>query len=385
MRSCVVTESGTVVDCVILRRFTENLEHPSEAEVELDDLRYVIRTGVAPQRDQVAHYQDLVPLGLYSPSEVFSVEGRHLNFGISQGGCGEDGRFLISQYPSGGPLGNYGIAKEVAFSTILAKPTGIVRPGVLQPSGPLRPLAQSRRQSGVRIAALGELQIPPMLSSSAPTPPLRVGSKVVARRFGCSDRLHSGTVTKCFYDCSYAIQYDDDNHIDMRVIHNDVLLQSWADAEPCTVRDRVAITVQHRTEDAIIVESMGNAQYRVSLIERLSDPPLVVPLSAIVLVAPLLTDALYSTSEEIVNLFRSMDVTLRAGVFWKDLRAYLLDREDFGQPLTYQQLGYIQRDLCLGKGIPCKGLLGKVPIHNDDMVLSFADFEYVVRRAMNMI
>lgn len=253
---------------------------------------------------------------------------------------------------------------------------------------------------------LRDLQLPPALGLHGPVPPLRVGARVVARRFGCATTLFKGTVVAAQYDLSYTIRYDTDGRVDVGVLHSDVHLlhpddddanddnegdavvaesgsqprRLLVEAEPCGVRDRVMVRLQQQVP-AVIIEALGHQQYRVVLE---SDPSQVLEVSLhhIVHITPTPKEALYG-EPGILHLFRSLDHSGSGTVAWKDVRHLLLSWEDYGLPLTFQQLGTIQRDMCVHSGRVEPQLLRTVAVQQEDLQLSYVEFEYVLLRALN--
>lgn len=244
---------------------------------------------------------------------------------------------------------------------------------------------------------LQELQLAPPLALHDPMPPLRVGTRVIARRFGCRWSLYLATVVAVAFDVSYTLRYDVDGAVDVGVLHMDLHALSLDDdragqagrlpplevnKEVCTVRDHVCVAFQHQ-QPAVVLEACGKGIFRVSLEQN---PAMAWEVSSrqIVSVAPVLRDATYANPAHL-RLFRRLDATGSGRVAWKDLRHVILSWESFGQPLSFQRLGEIQRDMCIRKRRVEPHLLRRIPIQQEELQLSFQDVEYVLLRASNLM
>ncbi|KPI90663.1 hypothetical protein ABL78_0259 [Leptomonas seymouri] len=247
--------------------------------------------------------------------------------------------------------------------------------------------------------ALRDLQLPPPLALHGPVPPHRVGSRVVARRFGCADVLHTGLVLAADYDVSYTIRYDCDGEVDTGVLHCDVhALDDVEDddnasrrqqqsrervAEPCRVRDHVTVEVAQREYRAVVMAATGSGRYNLALDVA---PSLLIEVESrrIQSVKPILFGAIFAQPRHLA-LFRRLDSTGSGRVNWKDVRHFVLSSEGFGQPLSFQRLGELQRDMRIRKHTVEPQLLSKVPVQEEEQQLSFRDFEYVLMRAEDLL
>ncbi|CBZ24047.1 hypothetical protein, conserved (pseudogene) [Leishmania mexicana MHOM/GT/2001/U1103] len=252
------------------------------------------------------------------------------------------------------------------------------------------------------LCTLAELQLPPTLALHEPVPPLRVGTRVVARRLGCSEVLHMGTVLAVSFDVTYTIHYDADGGIDKGVLHNDVHMLHAGDEgaaqgrqrprhqcarergrEPCTVRDQVIVEVAQRPQQAVVMAALGSGRYQVA-VATAPVPLTEVEACHVLSVVPVLVGAVFAPPHHL-TLFRQLDTTGTGHVSWKDMRHFILSWEGFGQPLSFRRLGEIQRDMCICKGSMGPQLLSKIPVQEEGDQLSFQDFEYVLLRAENLL
>ncbi|KPA74790.1 hypothetical protein ABB37_09071 [Leptomonas pyrrhocoris] len=246
---------------------------------------------------------------------------------------------------------------------------------------------------------LRDLQLPPPLALHGPVPPHRVGTRVVARRFGCADVLHMGIVLAADYDVSYTIRYDCDGEVDVGVLHCDIhALDDVEDdgnagrgrrqtreriAEPCRVRDRVVVDVAQRARRAVVMAAAGSGRYHLALVAA-PVPLIEVESRQIQSVEPILFGAIFAQPRYLA-LFRRLDSTGSGRVSWKDVRHFVLSSEGFGQPLSFQRLGELQRDMRIRKHTVEPQLLSKVPVQEEEQQLSFRDFEYVLMRVENLL
>ena len=246
---------------------------------------------------------------------------------------------------------------------------------------------------------LRDLQLPPSLALHGPVPPHRVGTRVIARRFGCADVLHTGLVLAADFDVTYTIRYDSDGKVDAGVLHNDVHAIGDVEdddnasrdrrqtrerlSEPCRVRDHVTVEVAQRTYRAVVMAATGSGCYNLALV--VAPTPLIeVESRQIQSVTPLLFGAIFAQPRYLA-LFHRLDSTGSGRVSWKDVRHLVLSSEGFGQPLSFQRLGELQRDMRIRKHTVEPQLLSKVPVQEEEQQLSFRDFEYVVMCVENML
>lgn len=226
---------------------------------------------------------------------------------------------------------------------------------------------------------VADLQLAPALALHPPIPPCRVGSRVVARRFGGG--LELATVTSVQYDASYSLLYDSDGGLDTGVLHNDIHLLDDSDAEPCTVRDRVVATFEMQMP-AIIVEAAGGGRYRVMLLRSPSGDAVPIHLTNIALISPLLKDGLYSDPQH-VRWFKELDPNCTGAVTWRHTYELIKNVIELrGLPLPERKLRQIQST------ISSKGHAA-VRLHffhmEDSMPLTFVEFEYALLCAQNMM
>jgi hypothetical protein len=247
--------------------------------------------------------------------------------------------------------------------------------------------------------ALRDLQLAPPLALHGPVPPHRVGTRVIARRFGCGDVLHMGLVLAADFDVSYTIRYDCDGDVDTGVLHNDVhALGDVEDdgnttrgrrqtrermSEPCRVRDHVLVEGAQRAHHAVVMAAMGSGRYHLALVAAPS-PLIEVESRQIEFVKPILFGAIFAQPRHLA-LFRHLDTNGSGCVSWKDVRHFVLSSEGFGQPLSFQRLGELQRDMRIRKHTVEPQLLSKVPVQEEEQQLSFRDFEYVLMRVENIL
>ncbi|KAH8607076.1 hypothetical protein ERJ75_001458400 [Trypanosoma vivax] len=411
-----------------------------------DDVHYECRAVKRPLPQRVFHLFDVLPFGLMAPSSVFSVVGRHTNRGLVVG-VTVDGLYMVRPYESERPLQLVGyntkpkkaqleyldkiskissspaVLGEIAsFMEVAQHVTQLKKKYVekneessesLKISGPdnqppYDPDSGKAEETGsdddssddhgssasdssssstytfvgMEFWALKDLQLPPQLAVHDPVPPLRVGSRVVARRFACGETLHIARVCAVSYDVSYTLRYESDNAVDVGVLHNDVHLLDDSEAEQCTVRDSVIIAL-HKQVKAMIIECCGNENYRVILDEN-PGHALEITRRHIVFITPLLKEALYA-DPQILQWFRDLDHSGTGVVMWKDVRHFILEWETFGKQLSFQKLGEVQRDLCIRKGHVESQLMKKVPMQQEDMLLRYPEFEYIMLRVGNML
>lgn len=443
MNCSVLTDCGVVVSAVCRWRISDDAtigktittlasEHPQQ----LKELRYECDCRPKPIVQKVFHAADVLPFGIHSPSTVFSYLGRHTNKGIVVG-LTSDRRFVVKPYSTGdgGPLrvewqkrddtspdahtpflDPLFLEKVAASSKSLevlseirfffdacvrhAKKEDVLRRLSHKDSSSLTSLMEgdatepSRDTSYEAHSVLsffqqdwqafrpGELQLAEPLNERYPTPPLKVGAKVLARRYGCDSVLFVATIVGVEYDVSYTILYEVDKVTEMGVLHNDVLLLDAGSTEVCTVRDRVLITLQ-KQQTVVIIACHGNDEYTAILEEN---PEEVIHINAkqIIYVTPLLAEALYS-NEDVVQWFKVLDPGGTGSVAWKDVRSLLLSMEGFGEPFSFAKVGEMQKELCIRLGKVEPQLLRKVPVQEEEMRLKFREFEYVVLKAQNLM
>ncbi|KAK7201837.1 hypothetical protein NESM_000250700 [Novymonas esmeraldas] len=250
---------------------------------------------------------------------------------------------------------------------------------------------------------LADLQLPPPLALHGPVPPLRVGARVIARRFGCVSVLHIGTVIAVSFDVAYTIRYDADGGVDKGVLHSDVHVYHTIDdgdarphrrrashqlareyaTEQCTVRDHVVVEVAQRPQHAVVMAALGSGRYHIA-VAAAPVPLIEVDSRQVLSVAPVLEGAVFADPSHL-SLFRRLDVTGCGHVSWKDVRHLILSWEGFGHPLSFQRLGELQRDMRIRKRSVEPQLLSKVPVQEEEQQLTFRDFEYVLMRAENLL
>lgn len=246
---------------------------------------------------------------------------------------------------------------------------------------------------------LQDLQLPPPLALHGPVPPHRVGTRVIARRFGCADVLHMGLILAVDFAVTYTVRFDCDGEVDAGVLHRDVHalgdIEDDGDArrgqrqardrlgEPCRVRDHVMVEVAQRTHRAVVMAATGSGRYNLALVGA-PVPLIEVESRQIQSVRPILYGAVFAQPRHL-NLFRRLDTTGSGRVSWKDVRHFVLSSEGFGQPLSFQRLGELQRDMRIRKRTVEPQLLSKVPVQEEEQQLSFRDFEYVLMRVENTL
>ncbi|CAD2217019.1 hypothetical protein AGDE_11860 [Angomonas deanei] len=225
------------------------------------------------------------------------------------------------------------------------------------------------------------LDLLPQLDRTSHHPPFRVDTQVLARRFGCGTCLFPARIVATQYDCTYTLQYEDGG-CDFGVLHCDILPVDESEAEPCSVRDMLFVSIQ-RQHHVTVVECCGNGRYRGVLVD---EPGTVVEFRKenIMYITPLLCEALFSDNN-IVNWFLKLDSNRSGGVAWKDVRHLLLNLEGFGKPLSFAEVGAMQRDLCIISGRMEPQFLSKIPVQEEEMRLNFHEFEIILLKALNRL
>ncbi|KEG07846.1 hypothetical protein DQ04_08661020 [Trypanosoma grayi] len=384
-----------------------------------DNVHYECQATGKPLQQRIFHHFDVLPFGVDSPSSVFSVIGRHTNRGLVLG-VTPTGAFVVRPYKSEVPLQlvPYGadrktvrkedlhtLGKLSSSPSVINGTTEFVQMATrfinevkksAAGDGDTDAFRQGHAESteisesgsdvnvleGTELWALKDMQLPPKLALHDPVPPLRVGSRVVARRFACDGALHLARVCAVHYDVTYTLRYESDNGVDMCVLHNDVHLFDESEAEQCSVRDKVTVAL-HKQLPAVIIECLGDEEYRV-ILENNPSHALTVTRRHIVFIAPLLKEALYG-DPVILEWFRALDPTCSGLVSWKEVRHLILSWETYGQSFSFQKLGEVQRELCIRVGRMEPQLLRKVPVQEEEMLLGYAEFEYVILRMRNML
>ncbi|KAH9584227.1 hypothetical protein LSM04_004729 [Trypanosoma melophagium] len=384
-----------------------------------DNVHYECQAVKHPLRQRIFHIFDVIPFGLECPSSVFSVIGRHTNRGLVVG-VTADGLFIVRPYRNGSPLlltpdGTNRKTVERRFLNSLERMgTSNIIQGDMAEFRDIanRWIAEAKKMAsreneketfrhgqkestddkdkeekvnllqGMELWALKDLQLPPQLALHDPVAPLRVGSRVLARRFACDRTLHLARVCAARYDVTYTLCYDSDGGIDENVLHNDVHLLDDSEAEQCGVRDQVTIALQKQLP-AVIIECLGGEEYRVFLTQN-PNRALTITRRNIVFIAPLLKEALYA-DPVILEWFRALDPNGAGVVPWKEVRHLILEWETYGKRLSFQKLGEIQRDLCIRVGRMEPQQLRKVPVQEEEMLLHYDEFEYVILRARNLL
>lgn len=232
------------------------------------------------------------------------------------------------------------------------------------------PPTVERWGSSMELWSVSDLELAPPLALHGPIPPLRVGSKVLARRYGGG--IDRATVLAAQYDASYTLRYDSDMGVDCGVLHQDCHLLSDAGAEPCSVRSYVTLTIPMRVI-AEVLEAHGKGTFSV-LIQG-SHAPVQVQLPQIVAISPLLNGALYANPQHLA-WFEELDPTRTGSVTWGEVRR-LMSRcvEECGVPLSEQTFRRIQSQI-FSKG--------KAPVRQPHLIgesglaLSFMEFEYAM-------
>ncbi|RNF27053.1 uncharacterized protein Tco025E_00690 [Trypanosoma conorhini] len=387
-----------------------------------DTVYYECRATKRPLQQRYFHLFDVLPFGMESPSLVFGVTGRHTTRGLVVG-VNSNGLFVVRPYATGAPLQlvPYGADRKSVRKEDLEAITklsssaavterskefmetvkrwseeskkatsrdvnkdvfsqGRVDAGDNSSEG--SSVGNDEVQEGLELWSLKDLQLPPQLALHDPISPLRVGSRVLARRY-CSDgSLYVARVVAVHYDVTYTLEYESDGGVDERVLHNDIHLLDDSEAEQCSVRDKVTVAL-HKQLPAVIIECLGGEEYSV-ILEHNPNQSLTITRRHIVFIAPLLKEALYS-DPHILQWFRDLDPTCSGLVPWKEVRYLIFGWESYGQKLSFQKLGEVQRDLCIHVGRMEPQLLRKVPVQEEEMLLNYAEFEYVILRVRNLL
>ncbi|EKF27376.1 hypothetical protein MOQ_008905 [Trypanosoma cruzi marinkellei] len=385
-----------------------------------DNVHYECHATKRPLQQRYFHMFDVLPFGMECPSSVFGVIGRHTNRGLVVG-VASSGQFVVRPYCGGTPLQlvQYGpdrkkVRKEdveliakvstspavtegiTAFMDIAKRWKDAVKKAFTL-DGEKDAFRQGHAEAGessssnedvvtllegMELWSLKDLQLPPQLALHDPISPLCVGSRVLARRF-CSDvSLHIARVRAVNYDVTYTLEYESDGGIDERVLHNDIHLLDASDAEQCSVRDKVTVAL-HKQLSAVIIVCLGEEEYRIILAQN-PNRSLTITRRQIVFIAPLLKEALYA-DPLILQWFRDLNPSCSGVVPWKEVRYLILSWESYGKNLSFQKLGEVQRDLCIHVGRMEPQLLRKVPVQEEDLLLNYAEFEYVILRARNLL
>lgn len=393
--------------------------YPAHDSLINDNVHYECHATRRPLPQRIFHIFDVLPFGMESPSFVFGMIGRHTNRGLVVA-VTHHGLFVVRPYACGAPLQliSYGpdrktvrsedvekIAKMGASTRVRDRMAEFVeianswigesrRPSSQNDEGevfiPDRVDStdsnacdvQSKLMGGMELWSLKDLQLPPQLALHDPVAPLRVGSRVLARRFGCDETLYLARVCAVQYEVTYTLRYESDGSVDQRVLHNDIHLLDDSEAEQCGVRDRVTVAL-YKQLPAVIIECLGDEEYRV-ILEHNPNGAITVSRRHIVFIAPLLKDALYA-DPLILQWFRDLDPTYSGFVSWKEVRHLIFSWESFGKRLSFQKVGEVQRDLCIRVGRLEPQLLCKVPVQEEEMLLNYAEFEYVILRVRNLI
>eukprot|EP00796_Vickermania_ingenoplastis_P011398 gene11398-7903_t len=237
--------------------------------------------------------------------------------------------------------------------------------------------------SDLELWDIADLQLAPALALHPPISPCKVGSRVMARRFGGG--IEIATVVAAQFDVSYSLRYDSDGGVDVGVLHNDIHLLEETAAEPCTVRDRVVVTFQMQVP-AMVIEAMGREQYRVVLLGGATasgsgQAAMPIQLQNIALITPLLKDGLYSDPQH-VQWFKELDPSCTGAVTWRLVRELIREMvEPCGLPLAEEKVRRIQSTI---------SSRGQAAVRHqffhmeDNMPLTFAEFEYALLAAQNM-
>ncbi|ESL09485.1 hypothetical protein TRSC58_02792 [Trypanosoma rangeli SC58] len=387
-----------------------------------DNVYYECHATKRPLQQRYFHLFDVIPFGMESPSSVFGVTGRHTNRGLVVG-VNSSGLFVVRPYATGAPLQLFpggtdrkSVRKEDAeaitkwsssvsvtegtnefmenvkrLSEEFKKATArdgkkdLFRQGRVDSDGNVSESGSEGNDDvpkGMELWSLKDLQLPPQLALHDPIPPLRVGSRVLARRFCLDGSLYVARVLAVHYDVTYTLEYEGDGGVDERVLHNDIHLLDDSEAEQCSVRDKVTVAL-HKQLPAVIIECLGGEEYSV-ILEHAPNQSLTITRRHIVFIAPLLKEALYA-DPLILQWFRELDPTSSGLVPWKEVRYLIFSWDSYGQNLSFQKLGEVQRDLCIQVGRMEPQLLRKVPIQEEDMLLNYAEFEYVILRVRNLL
>lgn len=293
------------------------------------DHYYVAAAG---GKESLVHRHDVLPYGFRAPSAVLEQVGQHTNCGIVVG-IAPDSQIVVEC-----------------------------------------------RDGAQRCFALGELQLLPSLAGPAGSLPHRVGSSVLCRRRG-KWKVERGVVVAAKYDLTYTVRFDGDGVVESRVLHSDVKLIDDAIAEPAAVRDRVVVSMDgHRS--AMVIECLPNGKYRVML-EGTTSETVTVDQSQFVDVyasVPPLRDA----QLEVRQIFEA--IRDPAGhVLWRDVRAALVAREAFGSKVSLRTIHDALVEMCIWSKRPVKNMLTRVRVEDDDMQLTFAQFEFVFARVANTV
>ncbi|EPY33704.1 hypothetical protein STCU_02062 [Strigomonas culicis] len=440
MNCSVVTDCGVVVSAVCRWRLQDDAtmgKTITALAADLPDLfkelKYECDCRPKPIAQKVFHTADVLPFGIHSPSTVFSYIGRHTNKGLVVG-LSADRQILVKPYTTSdsgalrvewqkGDADALGAQKVAPNPLFLEKVSAVSKSAqvlhdtriflegcVRRAKGEMVPQASSDDSSNItslngeekessktlfesRVLMFlsnqdwqafrpGALQLTEPLNDQHPTPPLRVGSKVLARRYGCDSTLFAATIVGVEYDVSYSILYEADGTVEMDVLHNDVVLLDESDAEVCTVRDRVLIALQKQLT-AIIIACHGNGEY-TAILEENPDESIHINAKQIIYVTPLMVEALYS-NEDVVQWFKMLDPGGTGSVAWKDVRSLLLSMDGYGEAFSFAKVGEMQKELCIRLGKVEPQLLRKVPVQEEEMRLKFCEFEYVILKAQNLM
>jgi len=337
---------------------------------------------------------DIVPFGFHAPSEVFAVQGRHLNKGSALMVL-DDGSVLLEKYPTRATAMTSVVETTLAFllptppalllSTLGARQEKTRQARAEREGGPLSAvaaaIASAKAKQSVVTHTMSEVQLLPMLSADKPTPPLCVGSCVKVRRRGDATRLFMGVVLSARYNCTYSVRYDGDKEVEHGILHNDVLLVSAAGAEDVGVRDKVTFAVLRKgvlvhgsgvvavaqgeghyvvygnlvspDDDGVGIwnhkgggngenaavhsgsDSDDNPHHSLEDAQRQAVQPFLMHRQNIVHVAPKYLEALHSEhADALLPLFRALDEEGTGTVPWVSVVRFFSQSEYAGQPLT---------------------------------------------------
>lgn len=296
-----------------------------------DTSHYYVAIGTTSD-ELLLHRHDIFPYGFRSPSDVLCAKGCHTTRGIVAG-VAADTRILVD--------GADGLRRAVA---------------------------------------LPELQLLPSLSGPQGSPPHRIGARVQCRRPGVA-ALCSGTVVSAKHDLTYAVRFDDDGATVRRLLHSDMRTVDRGGAEGPGIRDRVIVSLDGH-HPAHVIECLGARKFRVMLDGHTSHA-VTVDQSRFVDVAAAVP-ALASSSLEVRDLFNRLR-TVSGHVVWRDAREALLSQEAYGSRVTARHVHDALVEMSIWAQRPVKYLLTRAKLEDADMLLTFAEFEYVVLRVCNAV
>jgi hypothetical protein len=372
MHAYQFTDSGCIVDATVLRRVP--------GDMFSDNVTFVVRPAHNLYTDTTCHDMDLLPYGYFSPTQIFSKIGRHTNFGLVQSVDLASMRFSVQ--PSPESMGQPLTKMSGALGDVLKKSRKSFRS--------LRRRLDNNMQVFSRL--LGELQLLPSLSRLCPTPPLPVGTIVWARRFNCIG-LCRGVVAAAKYDCTYVIIYDD-GMVDINVLHGDVQVDTSTvrtalmNVEPCSVRSRILVYGNERAE---VLQCLGHGKYRICL-ERCLSESVTIDASSIVAVCPFLGKEALKSDDVHIGLFQRLDTKYVGRVSWTQVRhaiaGHSLGRGASGGrefTASAEQLLALKHDLLrMRPGGRAAGDLSISGPTDDEMLVTFAEFDFVLYRVRNL-